>query len=259
LDVTVRPMYDSAGLGSHIGGVLTLRDTNAERENWEKQGVMYGDAHFKKAADQLPQIIFLAAPNDGQVQWYNDTFYHYTGVSQEECLGSDWHGIVHEDDLGGLGTKWSHALKSGEVFQNAYRIKRYDGIYRWYLGRASPMKNSELGEITRWFGSVTDIHDQVEALSASRQAQRQYQSIINYAAITLWAVDRQGIITVAEGPGVGQLLTRDKNSAINEQQTGQDWEYKSSREEEKSDENMIGRSIYSVWDLTNIKESIGKA
>jgi signal transduction histidine kinase/CheY-like chemotaxis protein len=85
----------------------------------------------------------------------------------------------------------------------------------------------------------TDIHDHVEALAASQKFQNQLQKVINHAAVTLWAVDVEGIITVAEGPGVRQLklaerMGHDKGS-------------------------IIGRSIYDVWDLTNIREFIGKA
>ena len=141
---------------------------------------------------------------DGAVEWFNKMWYDFTGAKSKASLGLAWSGLFHEDDRPATFRAWSHSLRTGETYNVEYRCRRKDGAWRWLLGRAQPMRNSR-GEITKWFGTCTDIHDQIDALAQSRQSQAQLESVINHAAVTLWAVDRNATITVAEGPGVRQL------------------------------------------------------
>lgn len=258
LEMVPRPMRDSLDHDKHIGGVLVFTDVTAQKERLRREAIEKGEAHFKKVSDNMDSImIWLAAPKSGLLEWYNKTFFQYTGLTIEETRGTGWVGVVHAEEIEELGRRWAISLETGEVFQYSYRLKRHDGVWRWYLGRASPMRDEQDGSITRWFGTCTDVHDQVEALSASRLAQSQLRSVISHAAVTIWSVNCQGIITIAEGPGVRNLKLAKVESNPHKWRRLGEHTYESTDLEDN--ESMVGQSIYKVWGLTNINDSISKA
>ncbi|UZJ56241.1 hypothetical protein CBS101457_005561 [Exobasidium rhododendri] len=270
LEVTGKPVRDDGGYGQHIGGIISMRDVTSERLLMKNNAESQGDVYFKQTCDAMPQMVFVATP-DGAVEWYSKSWYEYTGATLEDLKGTGWSSVIHEDDLLETSSRWSHVLRTGELLEGAHRCRRADGAWRWFLLRALPVHSSS-GEIVKWFGTNTDIHDQVEALASSRRTQNQIKSVINHAAMTLWAVDKEGIITIAEGPGVRQLKLvqpstpnsekdRDFGSGIWE---GEEYERGSEKPSVPSighttRRSMIGRSIYSIWDVESTKDAIERA
>jgi two-component system phosphate regulon sensor histidine kinase PhoR len=132
-----------------------LEDTVRDRTN----ELFLSREHFKHLANNIPQITWTSLP-DGEVNYYNEKWYSYTGLSHEESINGGWDKVIHPDDVKNSMEKYRAALKSGEVFENENRIKRNsDGAYRWHLNRAVPLRNEE-GEIVFWAGTATDIEDQ---------------------------------------------------------------------------------------------------
>jgi PAS domain S-box-containing protein len=122
------------------------------------------EERFKTFAQAMPNHVWTATP-DGLLDWFNDRTYAYSGASEGELDGRAWTGIVHPDDIDTAGMQWLEALTSGLVYEAEFRLRRHDGVYRWHLARAVPMRD-ERGEITRWVGTNTDIND----LRATREA-----------------------------------------------------------------------------------------
>jgi PAS domain S-box-containing protein len=126
-----------------------------------------GNEHFiHLLADALPQIVWTAQP-DGHLDYYNRRWYDYTGYSREESLHRDWWTtILHPDDVEMCRERWYAAVASGQAYEVEYRFKdRTTGGYRWFLGRALPVRD-EAGLVIKWFGTFTDIDDQKMALQA---------------------------------------------------------------------------------------------
>jgi PAS domain S-box-containing protein len=96
---------------------------------------------------------------DGFHDYYNARWYEFTGVPVGSTDGEAWNGMFHPDDQELAWTKWRHSLATGEPYEIEYRLRHSSGEYRWTLGRSLPMRN-ERGEIVRWFGTCTDIHEQ---------------------------------------------------------------------------------------------------
>jgi PAS domain S-box-containing protein len=115
------------------------------------------EAKFRAIADSMPQMVWSTRP-DGFHDYYNARWYEFTGVPAGSTDGEGWNGMFHPDDQERAWERWSHCLKTGEPYEIEYRLRRADGVYRWTLGRAQPIRN-EQGEITRWFGTCTDIED----------------------------------------------------------------------------------------------------
>ncbi len=123
-------------------------------------------------ADAMPQIVWTARP-DGWLDYYNQRWYEYTGMTFEETQGWGWAPVLHPDDLELCLARWRHAVATGEVYQVEYRFRRAsDGQYRWHLGRAFPRRNHK-GEIVQWVGTSTDIHDLKAATESVERANRE--------------------------------------------------------------------------------------
>jgi diguanylate cyclase (GGDEF)-like protein/PAS domain S-box-containing protein len=116
------------------------------------------EAYFQMMAEALPEIIWTADPN-GEDDFFNQKCFDYTGMTFEQMRGSAWKEIVHPDDVEDCFAKWQKALCIGEPYDVEYRLRGKDGNYRWFLGRANPIRNSA-GEIVKWFGTCTDIENQ---------------------------------------------------------------------------------------------------
>ncbi len=148
-----------AGIGSQIGQFV-------ERKRGEA-ALRESEGRFRSAVDAMPQIVWTTTP-EGELDFYNQRWYDYTGLTYEQTKRWGWELIVHSDDLQGCLDRWSQSLATGRRYEAEYRLKRYDGVYRWYLGRAVPLRDSN-GNITKWFGTSTDIHDQKQAEIAKRE------------------------------------------------------------------------------------------
>jgi PAS domain S-box-containing protein len=86
----------------------------------------------------------------------------YTGLSVEQARDWGWTVALHSDDLNGLVDYWRSALVSGEPGEIEGRLRRFDGVYRWFLFRATPSFDND-GRIVKWFGTNTDIEDRKRA------------------------------------------------------------------------------------------------
>ena len=113
---------------------------------------------FQFVTDFMPQMIWITRP-DGYHYYYNKQWYDYTGLTYGETQGEGWNTVFHPDDRDRAWSHWRHSLATGDPYEIEYRCRRYDGEYRWVLGRALPLKD-ETGTILKWFGTCTDIHDQ---------------------------------------------------------------------------------------------------
>jgi PAS domain S-box-containing protein len=120
-----------------------------------------GELRHRALAQAIPHIVWTARP-DGAVDYFNQRWFEYTGLSVEHAAGS-WLGIVHADDSARCRTEWENAMSSGDMFQAECRLRRAsDGAFRWHLCRAVP-ERSATGQIVSWIGTFTDIDDQKRA------------------------------------------------------------------------------------------------
>ena len=116
------------------------------------------ERRFRTLADTMPQMVWSTLP-DGFHDYYNARWYEFTGVPEGSTDGEEWNGMFHPDDQERAWGIWRQSLATGEPYDIEYRLRRHDGEYRWTLGRALPIRD-ETGQITRWFGTCTDIHEQ---------------------------------------------------------------------------------------------------
>ena len=105
----------------------------------------------------IPALAWSARP-DGSADFFNQHYLDFVGLSAEQVRGWGWTVAVHPDDLNSLAGVWHSIMVSGKAGEAEARLRRFDGVYRWFLFRANPLYN-ESGDIVEWFGINTDIED----------------------------------------------------------------------------------------------------
>jgi PAS domain S-box-containing protein len=119
-------------------------------------------------AESIPHIVWTASP-DGATTYFNRRGTDYTGCSPETNYHWNWVTLVHPDDVERARAAWQHAADTGTDYELDYRIRRYDGAFRWHAFRALPLRNGA-GEVLMWIGTATDIQEQKELLGMLRRA-----------------------------------------------------------------------------------------
>ena len=124
--------------------------------------------------EALPGLGWTAL-DDGRAEFLNRRWLDYTGLTAEQAAGLGWAGAIHPHDRPALVEYWRACVVSGTPADTEARIRRYDGVYRWFLFRANPVRDAA-GNISRWFGTNLDIEDRrrnEEMLRASEFTWRQ--------------------------------------------------------------------------------------
>jgi PAS domain S-box-containing protein len=145
--------------GEFIGYIGTCVDITEHRETVEQ--LRESRARFKTLAESLPQMIWTCL-RDGYCDYLSRQWLDYTGRTETQQLGSGWIEQVHPDDRPNVQAEWSRVVATGDVYDVSFRIRRFDGVYRWFKTRAVPLRDPA-GRILKWFGSNTDIEDFVVA------------------------------------------------------------------------------------------------
>ncbi len=198
-DVVVTPLLDEHGNPQEI--LVISRNITEIRQ--VQESLQHEFNHFQSIAESLPQLVWKANP-DGHVEYANQKWYAYTGLSPESTYGFNWIQAVHPDDHSRVADIWKKILTKGENAEFEYRIKRFDGAYRWHLARGQAVYGEDKN-LRHWIGTTTDIHDQKESKRRVRQAEERLSSVVNQASMIIWGVDRDGNYTLAQGKSLTSL------------------------------------------------------
>jgi PAS domain S-box-containing protein len=117
--------------------------------------VRESEDRFRTMANSIPQLAWMADAT-GSIFWYNDRWFDYTGTTLADVAGWGWQKVHHPDCVQEVVDKITRCFTSGEVWDDTFQLRGRDGIYRWFLSRAVPIRNAK-GTIFRWFGTSTDV------------------------------------------------------------------------------------------------------
>ena len=142
--------------GELVGWVAVGRDIQERKKAKEK--LEENEAVFRGLANTIPQLAWMADAK-GNVIWYNQRWYEFTGKSYEEMKKEGWFPAHDPKNLVRVKEKWTQCLRLGTSWEDTFPLKRYDESWVWHLNQAMPLKNSK-GKIVKWFGTSTDISEQ---------------------------------------------------------------------------------------------------
>ncbi len=153
--------------GTVGGAMLAIQVTTARKA--AEAALAESEAKFRALAELLPQLIYTARA-DGSSEYKNRRWLEYSGMTPEQARNGGWVGLLHPDDRDASVAAWNHAIRSGEPFEREHRLRGRDGEYRWFLARATPLREKANGPISRWLGTATEISDIVSAREAATKA-----------------------------------------------------------------------------------------
>ena len=116
---------------------------------------------YRYAIDTIPGLVWTSLP-DGNVDFLNQRWLDYTGLSLEQAVGCGWQSAVCPDDLPRLVDYWGSIVESGKPGEFEARLRRRDGVDRWFLFRGVPQYDDR-GGVIKWYGQTTDIEDRKRA------------------------------------------------------------------------------------------------
>lgn len=154
-----------------------VEDVTAEvRERARAQRAEAGEARCLEGADAIPGLVF---ETDLEVRnlYVNERYVAYTGLPVEALLGDGWRQVMHPDDIEPTLVGWRNSASTDEPAECECRIRRADGVWRWFMFRVSPV-HDELGKVTRTIGVCTDIDDAKRGEAALREAQELQRTLL---------------------------------------------------------------------------------
>jgi PAS domain S-box-containing protein len=171
--------------GALVGWATVSRDITERKRADETLAASEKD--FRSLAESMPQIVWVCQP-DGNNIYFNQQWVDYTGLSLEESYGAGWNKPFHPDDQQRAWDAWQDAVTNNAVYSLECRLRRYDGEYFWWLIRGVPILN-EIGEILKWFGTYTDIHNIKQAEQTIRTNEAFLNEVGQIAKIGGWEMD----------------------------------------------------------------------
>ncbi len=182
------PQFDDYGVQQWIVSVLDLEAIRAG-----KSADLDPATDFDFLAELIPQLVWTT-DNSGYHTYFNQRWTDFTGYTLADSVGPDmWNNLLHPDDRQRARQRWGHSLETGDFYEIEYRFKDHEDGYRWFLGQAVPIRD-EAGEIVKWFGTCTDIHDQKMQEIALRKREQDFMTLANAIPQLAWMADETGAI-----------------------------------------------------------------
>ena len=139
-----------------------------QRDQLERQ-LLESEQRFRDLADNIPQLAWIADANSyGQVSWFNQNWFAYTGTTLEQMKGAGWQAVHHPDHVDAVAEKFGRHVQQGLDWEDTFPLRAKNGQYRWFLSRMKVIRDDS-GAVVRIFGTNTDVTEQREMADALRR------------------------------------------------------------------------------------------
>ena len=141
--------------GDCAGSIALIADASAQRS--AQAAIADSENRHRLLAEAMPHLVFTTDAV-GNNDYCNRAWFAYTGLPARQPPAADWIALIHPDDVPRMKDAWKHAVATGEPLEIELRLRRADGTYRWFISRATPVRDAN-GAVVRWIGSAADIDD----------------------------------------------------------------------------------------------------
>lgn len=177
---TGRAFFD-AGRTQALRFIGTITDITEQKANQE--ALRQREADLITMADSIAQLAWIAEGN-GNISWYNQRWYDYTGTTLGQVLPAAWEQVQHPDYARGIAERLHHAFATGEVWEETFPLRGRDGLYHWFLVTVVPLRG-EQGQVLRWFGTCTDVTQMRELQERLSQAYEDLEVKVTFRNLSL--------------------------------------------------------------------------
>ncbi len=174
------PLFDPDG--TCLGVVSILRDVTDERET--EEALRRSEALFRDMADHAPVMVWVTDP-EGSCTFLSESWYAFTGQTEEMGLGSGWMNAIHPEDREAMLVPCAAAKARREGYRLEYRLMHASREYRKVLVMATPRFSGD-GEFLGYIGSVLDITAQRQADETAQNAAQRLQLATEATALGTW-------------------------------------------------------------------------
>jgi PAS domain S-box-containing protein len=168
--------------GEILGVVTVFRDATPEYR--QEELLRASEARFRLMADSTPILIWMTNV-DREATYFNRTWLHFTGRTLEQELGKGWQAGIHPDDFGQFSQTVLTARESYKPWELEYRLRRYDGQYRWILDHGQP-RFTDTGAFKGYVGTCLDITERIQAEQSLSEEQARFDLVVRGAAVGVW-------------------------------------------------------------------------
>jgi PAS domain S-box-containing protein len=142
----------------------------AQRElQHQNERLQSRERELREVIETIPTMAWSAAA-DGAAEFFNGRWLAYAGLTADQARGWGWTVAVHPDDLKVLVDYWRTIMASGQSGEIEARLRRFDGVYHWFLFRATPSLDDK-GRVAKWYGTNTDIEEHKRAEGALKRSE----------------------------------------------------------------------------------------
>jgi PAS domain S-box-containing protein len=159
------PLRDDSGKVVKWYGI----NTDIEARKRAEEALLSREQQLRSMLDSIPGLVWRATPN-GDLDYVNHRILDYIGSNLQSLAQADWLNFLHPEDVQPAINSWLHAIEAGEPHDVQYRLRRFDGTYRWFHVVGQPACDAD-GHRTRWYGLLIDIDDRKNMEEALRSTQ----------------------------------------------------------------------------------------
>ena len=168
---------------------------------------------FRTLADSIPQFVWVAQA-DATIEYYNQQWTEYTGLTMAESYGSGWITPFHPEDKQLAQNAWQHAIETGENYDVACRLRQYDGEYHWFIVKAEPLRDN-LGNIIKWYGTCTNIDSHKQTEKEIKKLNEELEIKVNKRTFQLQTANNELVLQNQEkGERAAELIIANKELAF---------------------------------------------
>jgi PAS domain S-box-containing protein len=181
-----QPVHNGAGEIIAIQGAFQ----DITRQKAAEASLLLSEQRFRQLADAMPLIVWTAEP-DGTVDYASQALRTYTGIFEPSLQPSQhWQTLLHPDDVAPCLAVWMESVQTGNPYQFEFRLRRHDGVYRWHLVQAVPIRDDG-DQITKWYGTAIEIHDQKQLEQESRRLANRLNTTLESITDAFFILDCQ--------------------------------------------------------------------
>jgi two-component system sensor histidine kinase/response regulator len=180
------PIKDENGQPSRSAGLM---EDITDRKRVEGE-LRESEQRWRSITEALPQLVW-SARSDGYVDYQSTQFGEYFGLPADKMLGSQWLELLHPDDREPTRLAWQAAIEQDSGYDIEVRLRRFDGLYRWFKTRGVRIRDNE-GNTLKWFGTCTDVTDSKKAEEALRESEHRWRSLTEALPQLVWTAMPDG-------------------------------------------------------------------